>query len=96
MCCSVKEESPSAARREQTHSFSRLLCLLLKFGKTLRRFGEEQSGLQPDAFFGTFDAFLTAFAEAKQDNNNMARRKEEEERRALVEAQVRAQKEKSH
>lgn len=59
-----------------------------KFGKSLRHFGEEASGLQPDAFFGMFDAFLTAFAEARQDNKNMARRKEEEEKRALIEAQV--------
>lgn len=35
-----------------------------------------------------FDAFLTAFSEAKHDNETMARRKEEEEKRALLEAQV--------
>uniref|UniRef100_A0A3Q1ISF4 Dishevelled associated activator of morphogenesis 1b n=1 Tax=Anabas testudineus TaxID=64144 RepID=A0A3Q1ISF4_ANATE len=54
----------------------------------LRHFGEDSSSPQPDDFFGMFDAFLTAFSEAKHDNENMARRKEEEEKRALKEAQV--------
>lgn len=62
---------------------------MLKFVKALKHFGEDQSNLQPDEFFGIFDTFLTAFSEAKQDNENMARRKEEEERRATMEAQVR-------
>lgn len=61
----------------------------MKFGNALRHFGEDLSNLKPDVFFGIFDTFLTAFAEAKRDNENMARRKEEEERRALMEAQVR-------
>lgn len=60
----------------------------MKFRKALGRFGEDQSNLQPDVFFGIFDTFLSAFSEAKQDNENMARRKEEEEKRALMEAQV--------
>ncbi|XP_041809592.1 disheveled-associated activator of morphogenesis 1 [Chelmon rostratus] len=63
------------------------------FGKALRHFGEELSNLQPDGFFGIFDTFLTAFSEAKQDNENMARRKEEEERRALMEAQLKKERE---
>ncbi|XP_071399371.1 disheveled-associated activator of morphogenesis 1 isoform X3 [Centroberyx affinis] len=58
------------------------------FRQALRHFGEDSSKLQPDEFFGIFEAFLTAFAEAKQDNENMRRRKEEEERRALMEAQL--------
>lgn len=61
---------------------------MLKFRKALGCFGEDQSDLQPDVFFGIFDTFLSAFSEAKQDNENMARRKEEEEKRALMEAQV--------
>lgn len=61
---------------------------MLKFRKALGYFGEEQSNLQPDVFFGIFGTFLTAFSEAKQDNENMVRRKEEEEKRALMEAQV--------
>lgn len=64
------------------------VIVVLKFRKALGRFGEDQSNLQPDVFFGIFDTFLTAFSEAKQDNENMARRKEEEEKRALMEAQV--------
>lgn len=60
----------------------------LKFGKALKHFGEDKSELKPDVFFGIFDTFISAFAEAKQDNKNMAKRKEEEEKRALAEAQV--------
>lgn len=63
------------------------------YGKALRHFGEVSSNLQPDEFFGIFDTFLTAFSEAKQDNENMARRKEEEERRALMEAQLKRDRE---
>uniref|UniRef100_UPI0037E79327 disheveled-associated activator of morphogenesis 1 n=1 Tax=Semicossyphus pulcher TaxID=241346 RepID=UPI0037E79327 len=62
------------------------------FEKALKHFGEV-SNLQPDEFFGIFDSFLTAFSEAKQDNQNMARRKEEEERRALMEAQLKKERE---
>nr|XP_019940231.1 PREDICTED: disheveled-associated activator of morphogenesis 1-like [Paralichthys olivaceus] len=63
------------------------------FGKALRHFGEDTSKLQPDEFFGIFDTFLEAFSEAKQDNLNMARVKEEEERRALMEAQLKRERE---
>ena len=45
--------------------------------------------MQPDEFFGIFDAFLQAFSEARQDLEAMRRRKEEEERRARMEAMVR-------
>lgn len=69
-------------------SKSDTILVVLKFRKALGRFGEDQSDLQPDVFFGIFDTFLTAFLEAKQDNENMVRRKEEEEKRALMEAQV--------
>lgn len=61
---------------------------MLKFRKALGHFGEDQSNLQPDVFFGIFDTFLAAFADAKQDNDDMLKRKEEEEKRALMEAQV--------
>nr|XP_046268384.1 disheveled-associated activator of morphogenesis 1 [Scatophagus argus] len=63
------------------------------FAKALKHFGEDMSKLQPDVFFGIFDTFLTAFSEAKQDNENMARRKEEEEKRALIEAQLKRERE---
>uniref|UniRef100_A0A8D0A7Y7 Dishevelled associated activator of morphogenesis 1 n=1 Tax=Sander lucioperca TaxID=283035 RepID=A0A8D0A7Y7_SANLU len=63
------------------------------FEKALTHFGEDPSNLQPDTFFGIFDTFLTAFSEAEQDNENMARRKEEEERRALMEAQLKKDRE---
>uniref|UniRef100_A0A8D0DCC8 Disheveled-associated activator of morphogenesis 1 n=1 Tax=Sander lucioperca TaxID=283035 RepID=A0A8D0DCC8_SANLU len=64
-----------------------------EFEKALTHFGEDPSNLQPDTFFGIFDTFLTAFSEAEQDNENMARRKEEEERRALMEAQLKKDRE---
>lgn len=55
----------------------------------MKHFGEEAGKIQPDEFFGIFDQFLQAVAEAKQENENMRKRKEEEERRARMEAQVR-------
>ncbi|XP_040055075.1 disheveled-associated activator of morphogenesis 1 [Gasterosteus aculeatus] len=61
--------------------------------KALKHFGEDSSNLQPDSFFGIFDSFLAAFSEAEQDNIRMARRKEEEEKRALVEAQLKRDRE---
>ncbi|XP_072545072.1 disheveled-associated activator of morphogenesis 1 isoform X1 [Salminus brasiliensis] len=64
------------------------------FQKAVKHFGEESSSMQPDDFFGIFDQFLQAFAEAKQENENARRRKEEEERRARMEAQLKEQREK--
>ncbi|XP_028298343.1 disheveled-associated activator of morphogenesis 1-like [Gouania willdenowi] len=75
---------------EVEESFSESQELFLK---ALTHFGEASSNLQPDEFFGIFDSFLTAFAEAKQDNLNMAKRKEEEERRALLDAQLKKDRE---
>ncbi|XP_037652369.1 disheveled-associated activator of morphogenesis 1-like isoform X2 [Sebastes umbrosus] len=63
------------------------------FVKALKHFGEDSSNLQPDSFFGIFVTFLTAFSEAERDNANMARRKEEEEKRALIEAQLKKDRE---
>ena len=60
-----------------------------QFSKALTHFGEQDSKMQPDEFFGIFDAFLQAFSEARQDLEAMRRRKEEEERRARMEAMVR-------
>uniref|UniRef100_A0A8D0NUD3 Disheveled-associated activator of morphogenesis 2 n=1 Tax=Sus scrofa TaxID=9823 RepID=A0A8D0NUD3_PIG len=57
-----------------------------KFSKALTHFGEHDSKMQPDEFFGIFDTFLQAFSEARQDLETMRRRKEEEERRARMEA----------
>ncbi|XP_041070612.1 disheveled-associated activator of morphogenesis 1 isoform X3 [Carcharodon carcharias] len=78
-------------------SFSDVEDLLLEakdlFNKAIKHFGEETSRIQPDEFFGIFDQFLQAFAEAKQENENMRRRKEEEERRAKMEAQLKEQRE---
>lgn len=53
----------------------------------MRLFGED--GLQPEEFFGIFDNFLVAFAEARQDNENFRKRAEEEEKRLKQEAEVR-------
>uniref|UniRef100_UPI00398F3194 disheveled-associated activator of morphogenesis 1 n=1 Tax=Pristiophorus japonicus TaxID=55135 RepID=UPI00398F3194 len=79
-------------------SFSDVEDLLLEakdlFNKAVKHFGEETGKMQPDEFFGIFDLFLQAFAEAKQENENMRRRKEEEERRAKMEAQLKEQREK--
>ncbi|XP_060773714.1 disheveled-associated activator of morphogenesis 1b isoform X3 [Neoarius graeffei] len=64
------------------------------FDKAVKHFGEDAGKVQPDEFFGIFDQFLQAFAEARQENENMRRRKEEEERRARMEAQLKEQREK--
>lgn len=52
-------------------------------------FGEQDSKMQPDEFFGIFDTFLQAFSEAWQDLEAMRKKKEEEERRARMETMVR-------
>ncbi|XP_023719898.1 disheveled-associated activator of morphogenesis 1 [Cryptotermes secundus] len=59
-----------------------------RFDRAVRLFGEDNSTIQPDDFYGIFDAFLTAFIEARQDNENMKRRREEEEKRAVQEAEL--------
>uniref|UniRef100_A0A8C9DH75 Dishevelled associated activator of morphosis 2 n=1 Tax=Prolemur simus TaxID=1328070 RepID=A0A8C9DH75_PROSS len=64
-----------------------------KFAKALMHFGEQESKMQPDEFFGIFDTFLQAFSEARQDLEAMRRRKEEEERRARMEATLKEQRE---
>ncbi|XP_041703951.2 disheveled-associated activator of morphogenesis 1-like isoform X1 [Coregonus clupeaformis] len=64
------------------------------FLKAVQHFGEDATRMQPDEFFGIFDQFLQAFADAKQENENMRRRKEEEERRTRMEAQLKEQREK--
>ncbi|XP_069092435.1 disheveled-associated activator of morphogenesis 2 isoform X1 [Pleurodeles waltl] len=79
-------------------SFSELEDLLSeakdKYAKALTHFGESESKMQPDEFFGIFDTFLQSFAEAKQDLEAMRKRKEEEERRARMEAMLKEQREK--
>ncbi|XP_006994462.1 disheveled-associated activator of morphogenesis 2 isoform X1 [Peromyscus maniculatus bairdii] len=65
-----------------------------KFAKALTHFGEQESKMQPDEFFGIFDTFLQAFLEARQDLEAMRRRKEEEERRARMESMLKEQREK--
>lgn len=78
-------------------SFSDVEDLLLEakdlFTKAVKHFGEETGRMQPDEFFGIFDQFLQAFAEAKQENENMRKKKEEEERRAKMETQMKEQRE---
>lgn len=51
-------------------------------------FGEDSAGVQPDEFFGIFENFLQALAEARQDVENMRKKIEEEERRAKQEQEV--------
>ncbi|MEQ2308153.1 Disheveled-associated activator of morphogenesis 1, partial [Ameca splendens] len=63
------------------------------FAKALTHFGEDSSNQQPDDFFGIFNTFLSAYSEARQDNEDMARRQEEEKKRALVEAQMKKDRE---
>ncbi|XP_068088821.1 disheveled-associated activator of morphogenesis 2 isoform X4 [Hyperolius riggenbachi] len=79
-------------------SFSELEDLLSeardKFAKAMKHFGEADSKMQPDEFFGIFDTFLQSFSEAKQDLENMRKKKEEEERRARMEAMLKEQREK--
>ncbi|XP_006926648.1 disheveled-associated activator of morphogenesis 2 isoform X2 [Pteropus alecto] len=64
-----------------------------KFSKALMYFGEQDSKMQPDEFFGIFDTFLQAFSEARQDLETMRRKKEEEERRARMETMLKEQRE---
>ncbi|XP_032318904.1 LOW QUALITY PROTEIN: disheveled-associated activator of morphogenesis 2 [Camelus ferus] len=64
-----------------------------KFSKALMHFGEHDSKMQPDEFFGIFDTFLQAFSEARQDLEAMRKRREEEERRARMEAMLKEQRE---
>uniref|UniRef100_M3YQK4 Dishevelled associated activator of morphogenesis 2 n=1 Tax=Mustela putorius furo TaxID=9669 RepID=M3YQK4_MUSPF len=68
-------------------------ALRIVFSKALMHFGEKDSKMQPDEFFGIFDTFLQAFSEARQDLEAMRRRKEEEERRARMEAMLKEQRE---
>ncbi|XP_048452619.1 disheveled-associated activator of morphogenesis 2-like [Rhincodon typus] len=79
-------------------SFSEMEDLLAeakdKYSKMLKHFSEDDAKMQPDEFFGIFDAFLQSFAEAKQDLENMRRKKEEEERRARMETMLKEQREK--
>ncbi|XP_028934783.1 disheveled-associated activator of morphogenesis 1 isoform X1 [Ornithorhynchus anatinus] len=78
-------------------SFSDIEDLLAEakelFRKAVSHFGEDAGKMQPDEFFGIFDQFLQAVAEARQENENMRKRKEEEERRARMEAQLKEQRE---
>lgn len=60
-----------------------------RFDRAVRLFGEDSAGVQPDEFFGIFENFLQALAEARQDVENMRRKVEEEERRAKQEQEVR-------
>lgn len=52
-------------------------------------FGEDSAGVQPNEFFGIFENFLQALAEARQDVENMRKKIEEDERRAKQEQEVR-------
>ncbi|XP_060225622.1 disheveled-associated activator of morphogenesis 2 isoform X3 [Meriones unguiculatus] len=65
-----------------------------KFAKALTHFGEQESNMQPDEFFGIFDTFLQAFLEARQELEAMRRRKEDDERRARMESMLKEQREK--
>lgn len=59
-----------------------------QFDRAVRLFGEDSAGVQPDEFFGIFENFLQALAEARQDVENMRKKVEEEERRAKQEQEV--------
>ncbi|XP_055469943.1 disheveled-associated activator of morphogenesis 2 isoform X2 [Psammomys obesus] len=65
-----------------------------KFAKALTHFGEQESNMQPDEFFGIFDTFLQAFLEARQELEAMRRRKEDDEKRARMESMLKEQREK--
>ncbi|XP_050057795.1 disheveled-associated activator of morphogenesis 1-like isoform X3 [Aphis gossypii] len=59
-----------------------------RFDRTVRFFGEDNSTIQPDDFFGIFDSFLTALYEARQDNFAVKKRREEEEKRTRQEVEL--------
>ncbi|XP_066602802.1 disheveled-associated activator of morphogenesis 1 isoform X2 [Prorops nasuta] len=60
-----------------------------RFDRAVRLFGEDSAGVQPDEFFGIFENFLQALAEARQDVENMRKKVEEDERRAKQEQELR-------
>ncbi|XP_072154461.1 disheveled-associated activator of morphogenesis 1 isoform X3 [Bemisia tabaci] len=59
-----------------------------RFDRAVRLFGEDNSTIQPDDFFGIFDHFLSSLNEARHDNENMKRRREEEEKRMKQEVDL--------
>ncbi|KAK7601114.1 hypothetical protein V9T40_008555 [Parthenolecanium corni] len=59
-----------------------------RFDRAVRLFGEDNSTIQPDDFFGIFDTFLSSFNEAKHDMENIRKRREEEEKRAKQEIEI--------
>ncbi|XP_065208750.1 disheveled-associated activator of morphogenesis 1 isoform X3 [Planococcus citri] len=59
-----------------------------RFDRAVRLFGEDNSTIQPDDFFGIFDLFLTSFNEAKHDLENIRKRRDEEEKRAKQEVEM--------
>ena len=61
---------------------------IVQFDRAVRLFGEDNSTIQPDDFFGIFDLFLTSFNEAKHDLENIRKRRDEEEKRAKQEIEV--------
>ena len=61
-----------------------------QFEKVVKNYGEDSSKMQPDEFFGIFDIFLSAFADARVENEKIRRQREEDEKRAKMEAQVSA------
>lgn len=87
------EDKVRDRRFDKLKSFMKLWTVFInnfdfRFDRAVRLFGEDNTSIQPDDFFGIFDAFLTALNEARQDNENMRKRKDEEEKRAKQEAEV--------
>ncbi|KAG8227858.1 hypothetical protein J437_LFUL006482, partial [Ladona fulva] len=59
-----------------------------RFDRAVKLFGEDQTSVQPDDFFGIFDGFLVAFNEARHDNDSLKKKREEEEKRAKQDAEL--------
>lgn len=65
-----------------------IITSCFQFDKVVMFFGEDPAMTNPDEFFGVFDAFLTSFLAATEDNLNVRRRRQEEEKRLRHEQEV--------
>ncbi|XP_076441930.1 disheveled-associated activator of morphogenesis 1-like isoform X2 [Babylonia areolata] len=65
-----------------------------KYESVLKSFCEDSKTVQPDVFFGVFDAFLTSFGDAKTENDKLKKQKEEEDKRKKIEEQMKKEREK--
>ena len=59
-----------------------------KYEKAAKAFAEDPKSVQPDEFFSMFDAFVTSFMDAKEENARFKREKEQEAKRIKAEEKM--------